>query len=499
VKRRGVLLEAALAALFGLGALHWLYVFGFLTPGFAGMSFTVADWPKEVRYYVALQHSLMEGRIPWYVSRSIQETRKFLANPEVPWSPDVLLLRFVGIEVFLALKVLLWYAVGFAGLLLVRRRYALSLPPFALLFLLFAMNGHIVAHLAIGHSMWTGYFLLPFVFLYLTDAVGGADAAAPPKLALVLFLMLLQGALHIFVACLLLVLLTVAFRRRAWKPLLVALLWTAALGACRLVPAAVVLFGKMEQVFISGYASAADLLAAFVSIRPITYPRQGGLFGTLNWWEFDVYLGAVGLAWVLWFGIVLRFKGPAGQRFAALDGPLAVMTLLSLGDLYAPINRLGIPLLGGERVSSRLLIVPIVFLLVIAAARTQRVLESSSRRRLASASAAAAAVLVAAGLALHSREWSLPVLERTWPPPPHARDLGIAVLEPRDVGPTARDAAYTGSVKAGAAVSLLALGALGFSLWPRRAPGAPAPASAERRIGRSDTRRSPGTGSRGPR
>ena len=82
------------------------------------MSFTVADWPKEVRYYVALQQALVDGRIPYYVSRSIQETRKFLANPEVPWSPDVLLLRFVGIEVFLVLKVLLWYAVGFAGLLL---------------------------------------------------------------------------------------------------------------------------------------------------------------------------------------------------------------------------------------------------------------------------------------------------------------------------------------------------------------------------------------------
>ena len=121
----------------------------------------------------------------------------------------------------------------------------------------------------------------------------------------------------------------------------------------------------MEQVFISGYASAADLLAAFVSIRPITHPRQGGLFGTLNWWEFDVYLGAVGLAWVLWFGIVLRFKGPEARRFAALDGPLAVMALLSLDDLYAPINRLGIPLLSGERVSSRLLIVPVVFLLIM--------------------------------------------------------------------------------------------------------------------------------------
>ena len=474
----GWIREAALAALFGVGALHWLYVFGFLTPGFAGMSFTVADWPKEVRYYVALQQAVVDGRIPWYVSKSIQETRKFLANPEVPWSPDVLLLRFLGIEVFLVLKVLLWYAVGFAGLILIRRRYALSLPAFTVLFLLFAMNGHIVAHLAIGHSMWTGYFLLPFVFLHLVDMFDGATPAAPAKLALVLFLMLLQGSLHVFVACVLLVALTVVFRHRAWKPLLLALLWTAALGACRLVPAAVVLFGKMEQAFISGYASAADLLAAFVSIRPITYPRQGGLFGTLNWWEFDVYLGALGLTWLLWFGVVLRFKGPEARRFAALDGPLAILALLSLDDLYAPINRLGIPLLSGERVSSRLLIVPIVFLLIIAAVRTQRVLESSSRRPLASALLAAAALLIAAGLAVHSREWSLPVLERKWPPPPHARDLGIAILDSRDREATARDTAYLWSVRAGVAVSVVALVAAGWRLRGHRPPSPPPPARA---------------------
>jgi len=464
----GWLREAALAALFGAGVLHWLYVFGFLTPGFAGMSFNVADWPKEVRYYVALQQAIVDGRIPWYVSRSIQETRKFLANPELPWSPDVLLLRFVGIEVFLVLKVLLWYAAGFAGLLLIRRRYGISLLPFTFLFLLFTFNGHIVAHLAIGHSMWTGYFLLPFVFLYLLDLLGDVPTTAPLKLALVFFLMLLQGSLHVFAWCVLLLLLAVAFHRRAWKAALAALAWTAALAACRLVPAAVVLFGKMEQVFISGYPSAGDLLAALVAIRPITYPRQGGLFGTLNWWEYDAYLGALGLAWLIGFGVVLRFKGPEARTFAALNGPLAVLALLSLDDLYAPINRLGVPLLSGERVSSRLLIVPIIFLLPAAAVRMQRALEASPRRRALSALAVLALIVMGVGLATHSHAWSLPVLERTWPPPPHARDLGIAILDSGALEPTARDTAYLWSVRAGVAVSVLALVAAGWRLRGRR-------------------------------
>jgi hypothetical protein len=264
----------------------------------------------------------------------------------------------------------------------------------------------------------------------------------------------------------------VAFHRRAWKAVVLTLAWTAALSACRLVPAAVVLFGKVEALFISGYPSAADFLAAFVRIRPITYPRQGGLFGTLNWWEYDVYLGVTGLAWLLWFGVALRFKGPEARRFAVLDGPLAVLALLSLDDLYAVVNRLGIPLLSGERVSSRMLIVPIVFLLPQAALRMQRVLEDSPRRRLLTTLAVAAAVAIAAGLLAHSHAWSLPVLERSWPAPPHARDLGLAVLDARDLAPTSKDASYLWSVRISAAVSAIALGAAAFRLRALRRPRA---------------------------
>lgn len=465
MRRPAFLLEAALAALFGLGVLHWLLVFGFLTPGFAGMSFTVADWPKEARYYVALQQAIVEGRIPYYVSKSIQETRKFLANPEVPWTPDVLLLRFLGIEAFVALKVILWYAVGFAGLLLVRRRHGLALLPFTFLFLLFAFNGHIVAHLAIGHSMWTGYFLLPFAFLSLMDVFDPGAAGAPMRLALVFFLMLLQGAVHIFAWCVLLLLLVVAFHPRLWRACLLVLAWTVALAACRLLPAAVVLFGKVEAAFISGYPSVADLLAAFVQIRPITYPRRGGLFGTLNWWEYDLYLGYVGLVWVIGFGVLGRVKDGDARRFGMLRGPLAVLAVLSFGDLYALVNRLGLPLLSGERVSSRLLIVPVAFLLPMAAVRMHAALEM--RRGLARPLAFVAAAAVAVELSRHSVAWSLPVLERTWPPPPRARDLGLAILDARDLGATAMDGPYLWSVRLGAAVSLAAVAA---AAWRMRGP-----------------------------
>ena len=69
-----------------------------------------------------------------------------------------------------------------------------------------------------------------------------------------------------------------------------------------------------------------------------------------------------------------------------------------------------------------------------------------------------------------SRAWSLPVLERSWPAPPHARDLGLDILDSRDLMPTVKDAAYLLSVKISAGVSLLALGALWWRFRVLRKP-----------------------------
>ena len=96
----------------------------------------------------------------------------------------------------------------------------------------------------------------------------------------------------------------------------------------------------------------------------------------------------------------------------------------------------------------------------------QRVFETSSAREPLTILAMGAAVALAAGLAAHSLAWSLPVLERSWPAPPHPRDLGLSILEAREIGTTARDAAYLWSVRLSAVVTLAALGG---ALWRLRA------------------------------
>src|SRR5262245_20762907 len=142
--------EWLLGVLFLAGAVHWLLFFGLPPRLPAG----VGDWAKERRYYTVLGEAVREVRVPYFVSRPIQETRKFLAIPEVVWSPQVLLLGVLDVETYVAAQTVLLYTAGFIGCLWLRRRYSLSALPFTLLFLLFNFNGHVTAHLAVGHSMW---------------------------------------------------------------------------------------------------------------------------------------------------------------------------------------------------------------------------------------------------------------------------------------------------------------------------------------------------------
>lgn len=472
--RLGALAERlGLAGLFLAGVLHWMLFLG--TPGelLRGPTFTHEDWPKELHYLEVLQQAVREGRVPFYISRPIH-TRKFLALPEASWSPQALFLRWIEPGPFVLLNTLILFSLGFAGCLLLKRRLGLSFPSFAFFFLLFAFNGHITAHLAVGHSMWSGYFLLPFFFLFALDLVEARSRRAPLLLAVVLFGLSLQGALHIFTWCVLLLLLLAAFDRARAGAVFEALLWAFALSACRLVPA-YFLMNRKEQTFISGIPSLPDLWHALLSLRGFAEPRRGGFFGDLNWWELDTYLGPVGVGLLLVFALRRWRAGPSRPCFG-LGGPLAVLAVLSLGDLYAVINVLPLPLLNAERVSSRFLVVPVLGLALVAAVEMDRWWQQP-RRSLAKAGLGLALVALAASLAVHSARWRIERLRTELSPRPPSPPISI-VAQPKALHGT-REIAYELSVGASAAVSALALLAWGIRLrrlaqeQPAQVAGAP--------------------------
>ncbi len=404
-----------LAALFVAGAIGWVVVLSADPARLSGPVPTLEDWPKEFRYYAVLRQAVVEHRVPLFLSRPILSGRKLLALPEVSCTPAVLLLGAVSIPRYFLLNTLLGYAAGFAGLLLLRRRYGLGLLPCALLFLLFFFNGHLVAHMAIGHSMWATHFLLPFFVLGVLELIEGGRPGTPALLALVLFAILMGGGLHLFAWCVLFLLLLAGFNPRRARAVAVAILAAGVLGAVRLAPAAF-LAHHWHTAFLSGFPSLADLWWGLTSILSAAEPQHGGVFGQLSWWEYDTYVGPCGLALLLAYGLALAPRYPAltGGAEKGLYGPMAVMAALSLGDSALILDLLPIPVLNSERVGSRLLLLPVLILATLAALRMQRVgagAPRGGRRALFVQGLAALAVAgTAAGVAAHAWAWRVQAL-----------------------------------------------------------------------------------------
>ena len=454
--------RAALAGLFLAGAALWATLLSADPARLSGPLPTVEDWPKEFRYYDVLRQAVEQRRAPLFLSRPILAGRKLLALPEVNCTPAVLLLGLVSIPRFVLLDALGGYAIGFLGLLLLRRRYGLGLMPFALLFLLFCFNGHLVAHMAVGHSMWAAHFLLPFFVLGVLALLERGSPDAPALLALTLFAILLRGGVHLFSWCVLFLVLLAAFNPRRARPVALALLGAAVLGMCRLAPAAF-LARHWNGAFLSGYPSPGDLWHALVSVGGADDPRRGGTFGTLAWWEYDTYVGPFGLVLLIGLGLLAsRYPALEGRAERGLYGPMAVMAGLSLGDTALLLNLLPVPLLSAERVGSRLLLLPVLMLATVAALRLQRLsAEESAHRpaRLARAGAAACLAATAIGLAAHAWTWRVQALAALLPP---RRGLLNVELVPPPSPLAGSDLAYVVVVCAGAAISLAGLVALGL-------------------------------------
>ena len=453
---------AFLGLLLLVGAMHWI---GFFNSGDAAL--TAHDWPYQRAYLSVARQAVTQRVIPYHFSEVTHGTNCFLAIPETPFTPQLLALPLfdAGENVrygwYALLNVLFLYCIGFVGCLWIREEYRLSAAAFAVLFLLFNFNGHITAHLGMGHP-WYGYFLLPwFCLCVLHFAEGKADVALAAKTALLLFAILLQGSFHIMVWCLMLVALMAIFHRASRLPGVWVFVFTALLGAVRFAPAAMKFSGK-GYPFESGYRSLYNLFEALVSIKEADTFKIGSIFKRMGWWEYDLYVGILALAVVVYLGIVVRWQKSwkLGERkYKELDLPLFLLALLSMSYFYAVIARLPLPLANVERASSRFLLLPFLLLVVIACIRMQEGLDRLARWGAVQWLVLPALLETGFELVNHSVRWSVRLFERSsWPP----LDVNARIV----VQP---DAAYETVFQISAAVSAAAFIALiGFLLLRKR-------------------------------
>jgi multisubunit Na+/H+ antiporter MnhC subunit len=434
----------------GLGA--WAYVMGW---GRAPLDFH--DWSDiNVPRLSFLQNALRGGDWPLHMAGTSSlhgVTDRFLSLPDVITSPQALLLLIMTVPQFVLADVLLHFAAGFAGLLLLRRHFQWSLFAFSLAYLLFLFNGHILAHYSVGHFTWGAYFLFPFVALLLLRFLDGdASWRSIAQFAAVMFYMVLSGGQHHMTWVLLLLGLPVPFCwTRAWW-LVAVVIASGLLSAVRLLPPALELGAFKEAGLVAdviGFPSMTHLIVSLVQLRRETPAFVEALPGNMwffdsAFYEFTVYIGAAGFA-LLAFGLYLWVRA-ASPIYRQLVVPVAIMTAFSLGSVFRIVRALSIPLLDGERYTARMFCLPLFLMIVMAVTALDRELKQASALVWHRVLATLALMFLAIDMAGSARLWRVAVSSGLFGP--MAFDRSAAAVANHS------DPAYSTAILAGLVITL---------------------------------------------
>lgn len=412
-----LLAALVLIGLFGLGVLHWRAYF---TAG--NVRLDTQDWRLTRTYWDTISYAIDTRQIPFFSAEGIAHTEHFIGDPDPAWNPLLVFADRLKPAEFALINTLIFYTVGYVGLLLVRRRYNLSLVSFTILYLLFNFNGFITSHITIGHFTWMGYFFYPFLILFLLEMAEEDDRAAiraALKTGVVIAVMALFGAFHMIIWWGWALILFGLFTPRRLPVVAVALGAAGLLSAYRYLPVAFSM-SDYELDFRTGFPTLQYLLDGLTSVRTFDYTYQlesaldlRALTG-LKWWEFDMFISIVGFVFVAVFGVALRFARfePLRRlRYGELDMPIVLMAAFAMGKLYEPIFNMPLPFLNSERVTSRFFIIPLLLLLVVAVIRFDRLLPEIARGVRSRILTLVLIWQMSSALSLHSYLWHISRLE----------------------------------------------------------------------------------------
>jgi hypothetical protein len=445
---------ACLLGLFLGGAYLWAV---FIQRGASQMNYT--DWAAITGpRLTVVQDAMHKLTLPFHAAHNsaLKGTPRYFSVPDVFASPQFILLGYLTIEQFTIVNTLLLYGLGFWGLLRIRSRYHLSLLPFSLLFLLTDFNGEILAHFTVGHVTWWSNFLFSWFILWILDVVqDGGGWRWVLKTSLLLLVIFLQGGYHQFVWALFFLGLIGLSYPRLFLLMLKTAIAAVALSLVRLLP----IFLEAGSFQPDNYGGYPDLLSIWNSLVVPAKPLEifpvivQNYFLTLDAWELSLYVGGLGAFFLLGFGVFYLLKDQQRPSLARLLLPCAGMVLLSLGLTFSYLRTyLPLPLFTGERVATRIIILPFMTVIVLATIECQRWLDRRPSPVLH--------WLFVAGLIFEVND--LAINFQTWRTSNSAR-----LFSPKNFDPSLwyiannyQDSAYLHALAAGLLLSLLSLVAL---------------------------------------
>ncbi|MBI9044684.1 MAG: hypothetical protein JEZ06_09375 [Anaerolineaceae bacterium] len=445
-----------------------IYFFGFFLWGkfmdWGNFPVNFEDWSYVTAPRLAfLQDAVRSFQFPLHMpdaSALLSQTDRFLSVPDVILSPQIILTGWLGVQEFVLFNVLLLFTIGFLGLLAFRKKFTISLSGFFWVFLLFNFNGHILSHLAIGHAHWAGYFLFPWFMLFIFKFIEGDTSWRWVfSCSLVFFFVFLQGAYHQYVWMLMVLGIIGLVYWRNFLGVLKVLVFANGLSMVRILPA-VLLFGDFSEGFLGGYPLKRYMLETMIQMRA---PQAGQAYpaftNPLGYWEFNLYIGVLGVVFVVLFGgLILTFrqvlvasvhwsenfqaaekrKRPgkvwhwlsiiqgwflklkiksknSNPRWLGLFVPIILMGWFSIRDNFEIVSQFGIPLLSSERVATRFLLLSFLLLLFMAVKEYQWLLDQLRKFWPLQVMLSGLSIVLAVDLWKHAMLWKVSATAAVFP------------------------------------------------------------------------------------
>lgn len=455
------ILSRAIVVIFLIGLLAYGVRLWGVFYSWGNISFDFLDWAEVTGpRYAVLRDAATRGILPLHVANTTAlrgVTDRYFSIADTPFSPQYLLLPLMSTGRYLFLDTLLFYVIGFIGYVLIYRKYHLSPFSFLLLFLLFTFNGNLTSHLAVGHSFWTATFLIPYFILLVLHLVENQRAGWRWILGFsaLMLVILLQGYFHLFVWCVIFLAVLGIFNWKLLKPVLLGGAFAVLLSLWRLLPPALALKG-ITQEYKGGFASVTDLINSLITLQdPYRAVRPLTDIFPLNAWEIDFYIGLLGLALLLIFGVALPLFKDRSKKSLQVQilVPSLVLVALSIGQVYdRMIGFLRVPPFDGERVTARMLILPLMFILVLAVIFLQRELDRRKMPAWGQILLLGGGYLIFHDLYQHMQAWRIRYLDAIialFPKVPFNPAQHTLTIRP--------DPIYTAMLAGGGVVALLAL------------------------------------------
>jgi hypothetical protein len=378
-------------------------------------NFSFFDNHKEFAYLQIIKDSFELKIIPFYIDNIESyfpfENNFFFAAPIWTSSPQIIFLKFLNVYDFYFMNVLLMFSISFYGLLLIRRKYQLSFLTFLFLFFIFNFNGHIISYLSVYGQAQLGYFLLPHFFYYFLSIYEipkfNNKIQSSLFLGLILWLILLQGSLHLYVQLIFFITIVLLFNIKLYKYFFISLITAFLLSVHRILPAFLLNSSSANYRNVSGFWDLGQFTNALTELKaPYEY------FNFEGWHEYNYYISINALIVIIIFALFVYLM-PKKESFYKLNLykvlPIFIFTIFCFRNIYEIIPRYT-PLFNIESLTARFFIIPLILITIISSINIEKyftLFEDKSFKKIVRTVFSLNLVIIIISILNHLRVWRL--------------------------------------------------------------------------------------------